>query len=165
MQGLGKSARPSGMTPAELQERVDKEPYAVVMQAVHDNVFEPWPPTRVRRCVRQMLRPPDRGGGVRRRQGHRRRAARARQRAARVLAAAPGDLRQGVGAGGGQQRAAHGGHQAHAQGPSRGDGRPRDRLGGPRGRVRRDAARGGGDGRHHSGSLLGVSSSRHPPAR
>jgi hypothetical protein len=54
MQGLGKSARLSGMTPSELQERVDSDPHAVIMQAVHDNVFEPWAPARVRRCVRRV---------------------------------------------------------------------------------------------------------------
>lgn len=159
MQGLDKSARLSGMTPAKLQERVDNDPHAVVMQAVHDNVFEPWPPARVRRCVRQIAAAACDGGkgtvdALLERDNELREFSRlhplifAKVSVPEVASSAP--LMAVIE------------HMLKVRRQVT-EGRVTDSE--ARAAVSDAALRGGGDGRHHSGSLLGVSSSRHPPAR
>lgn len=64
MQEFGKGARLSSMTPSDLQMRVENDPHAVVMEYVHDNVFKPWEPSRVRSCVRRIAQAAHQGKGV-----------------------------------------------------------------------------------------------------
>jgi len=41
-------------TPAELRRRAEADPSITVMEATHDNLFEPWQPDRLMRCVRTV---------------------------------------------------------------------------------------------------------------
>lgn len=43
--------RLAGMNNSDLQNKMENDPNAVVMQPVYDNVFDPWPSGKLRSCM------------------------------------------------------------------------------------------------------------------
>lgn len=55
-------ARMQGVTPAQLRQMAENDPSVQVMEAVHDNIFEPWDPRRLRSAIDQVAQTACKGG-------------------------------------------------------------------------------------------------------